>query len=178
MRQETGDRGQEAGTDDGGGLAFVCLLAAALALAALGATVCQAREPFVEFLRGLQRRGYGEQALAYIDQIAERPDLPPELKETLDLERSKCLRVAAGEANDAQQRAARLAEAKRLAEKFFGEHPTHPAAGDGAAERRGRRAGPRRAAAGPGPRQPATRSVQEKAFVEARQPLTEAREQV
>jgi hypothetical protein len=87
-----------------------------------------AREPFVEFLRALQQQRYGEQALAYLDQIAERPDLPVELKVTLDLERSKSLRIAAGEALDAKQREARLAEAKRLADKFFAEHPNHPAA--------------------------------------------------
>ena len=88
-----------------------------------------AGEPYVDFLRGLQSRGYGEQALAYIDSIAERPDLPEELKGMLDLERSKSLRLAANEAYDATQRDARLAEAKRLAEKFFKENPNHPAAG-------------------------------------------------
>jgi hypothetical protein len=89
---------------------------------------CGAREPIVEFLRGLQQRGYGEQSLEYLSQIARRPDLPDELKRTLDLERSKSLRLAAREANDGQQRASRLAEAKRLAEKFFADNPEHPAA--------------------------------------------------
>src|SRR5262245_45590077 len=95
---------------------------------ALIGNLCEAREPYVEFLRGLQKRGLGEQGLAYIEQIASRADLPPELKVSLDLERSKCLRVAAGEANDSQQRNARLAEAKRLSDKFITEHPDHPAA--------------------------------------------------
>lgn len=90
---------------------------------------CTAKEPFVDFLQALQRRGYGEQGLAYIDTIAERPDLPNDLKETIDFERSKCFRIAAAEAYDAQQRTIRLAEAKRLAEKFYKEHPNHPAAG-------------------------------------------------
>ena len=90
---------------------------------------CLADEPYLEFLRGLQNRGYGEQALAYIDSIAVRPDLPEELKSALDLERSKSLRIAAGEAYDVPQRDARLAEAKRLAEKFFKENPNHAAAG-------------------------------------------------
>jgi hypothetical protein len=58
-------------------------------VAAILCSRCQAREPFSEFLRALQKRGYGEQSLAYIDQIADRPDLPADLKETLDLERSK-----------------------------------------------------------------------------------------
>ncbi|MCI0357648.1 MAG: hypothetical protein L0211_04070, partial [Planctomycetaceae bacterium] len=88
-----------------------------------------AGEPYVAFLRGLQNRGYGEQALAYLESIAAQPDLPEELKSALDLERSKCLRIAATEAYDMAQRDARLAEAKRLAEKFFKENPNHPAAG-------------------------------------------------
>ena len=101
-----------------------------LALAALFApSLGMAREPFAEFLRALQQRGYGEQGLAYIDQIAERADLPTEIKEALDWERSKCLRIAAGETYDRQQRTARLAESKRLAEKFVADHPAHPAAG-------------------------------------------------
>jgi hypothetical protein len=86
-------------------------------------------EPFVDFLRALQQRGYGAQGLAYLDSVANRPDLPAELKEALDFERSKCFRIAANEAYDAHQRTIRLAEAKRLAEKFFKEHPNHPAAG-------------------------------------------------
>jgi len=80
---------------------------------------CVAGEPFVDFLRALQQRGYGEQGLAYLDSVANRPDLPAELKEALDFERSKCFRIAANEAYDAHQRTIRLAEAKRLAEKFF-----------------------------------------------------------
>jgi len=90
---------------------------------------CSAGEPYLAFLRGLQGRGYGEQALAYLESIAANPDLPDEIKSAMDLERSKCLRIAANEAYDAPQRDARLAEAKRLSEKFFKENPNHPAAG-------------------------------------------------
>jgi len=92
-------------------------------------SLCQAGEPYLAFLRGLQNRGYGEQALAYLDSIAAQSDLPEEIKSSFDLERSKSLRIAATEAYDAPQRDARLAEAKRLAEKFFKENPNHPAAG-------------------------------------------------
>ncbi|HEY2411413.1 MAG TPA: tetratricopeptide repeat protein [Pirellulaceae bacterium] len=88
-----------------------------------------AKEPFIEFLRALQSRGYGEQALAYVDSVATRPDLPPELKDTLDLERSKSLRIAANETGDRQIRTARLTESKRFAEKFLKENPANPAGG-------------------------------------------------
>src|SRR6185503_5383586 len=39
------------------------------------------------------------------------------------------LRLAAAETADPEQKQSRLAEAKRLAEKFLAEHPQHPAAG-------------------------------------------------
>src|SRR6476469_10047052 len=83
----------------------------------------ETREPFAEFLRALKAQGYGEQGLAYVDQITSRADLPPELRETLDLERSHFLRVAALESSDRQQRVARLAESKRYAAKFLAAHP-------------------------------------------------------
>ena len=57
----------------------------------------QAAEPFQAFLDGLRQRGYGEAALAYLDQLATRKDVPVELRKALDLERSKSLRVAAAE---------------------------------------------------------------------------------
>src|SRR5262245_61087196 len=154
-------------------LLITVLLGGCMALSA-AVRPCMAREPFVEFLRGLQKHGFGEQGLTYLDQVAERPDLPDDLSETLDLERSKCLRIAAAEAYDAQQRTARLAESKRLAEKFFTEHPNHPAAGtvllnegDEALARGEQRLGLARGAR--------EKEVQAKAFQEARAALTEAR---
>jgi len=85
----------------------------------------RAGEPYLEFLRALQLKGYGEQALAYLDQIADQPDLPADLKRDLVLERSKSLKIAATEAYDAPQRDSRLAEAKKLSEQFFKDHPDH-----------------------------------------------------
>ncbi|HMC12005.1 MAG TPA: hypothetical protein VKH44_11975, partial [Pirellulaceae bacterium] len=154
-------------------LILVCLFGGFVAgLAA--SSKCAAREPFAEFVRGLQKRGYGEQALEYLDQIANRSDLPADVKESLDLERSKSLRIAANEAYDARQREARLAESKRLAEKFLTEHPTHPAAGqallaeaDDALAR-----GEQRLALARGTRD---KSSQFKAFIDARDTLADAR---
>src|SRR5262245_56892653 len=97
-------------------------------LMACGGGPCSAGEPYTVFLRGLVQRGLGELALAYLEQIAERPDLPADLKATLDLERSKCLRLAAAETADPQLRDSRLTEAKRLADRFFADNPSHPAA--------------------------------------------------
>ena len=101
------------------------LLAGLLSLAGVFVRPAAAAEPFLTFLRALQQKGYGEQALAYLDQIAERPDLPADLKRDLNLERSKSYRIAAAEAYDAEQRTKRLAEAKRLSEEFFKANPDH-----------------------------------------------------
>src|SRR5262245_63326258 len=105
------------------------LLAACLvSLAALSERPAAAGEPYVEFLKALKAKGYGEQALTYLDQIAARPDLPGDLKRDLVLERSKALRIAANEAYDAEQRTNRLAESKKLSEQFFKDNPDHPEA--------------------------------------------------
>src|SRR5690349_21280234 len=104
---------------------WLLLGAGVLSVTAVGA----AKEPYVQFLEGLQKKGYGEIALAYLDSIADNADLPTELKETMDGERSKSLRIAAAEADDAALRNSRLAESNRLAAKFFAEHPSHAAAG-------------------------------------------------
>src|SRR5262245_10819085 len=103
-----------------------------LTLAALEVRPAAAAEPYVAFLRALQAKGYGWQALAYLDQIADRPDLPADLKRDLVLERSKSLRISADEAYDASQRGpqyqSRLAESKKLSEQFFKDNPEHPEA--------------------------------------------------
>src|SRR5690349_11169947 len=52
------------------------LAVVAIVAISLFANNCLAKEPFLEFLRALQNRGYGEQALTYVDSIATRSDLP------------------------------------------------------------------------------------------------------
>lgn len=89
-----------------------------------------AEEPFAEFLHGLQQRGYGEQALHYIEEISQRSDVPVELRQTFDLERSRSLRLAADEAYNAEQRKTRLEESKALLDKFLKDNPNHPAVGE------------------------------------------------
>lgn len=87
-----------------------------------------AAEPYREFLQKLQESGYGEMSLEYIDQLAARADIPVDFKQTLDLERSKSLRIAAGEAYNAEQRAQRLADADKLLTEFLKNNPKHSAA--------------------------------------------------
>lgn len=103
-------------------------MASALGLA-LGTSLLWAEEPYVEFLEALKTAGQGEMALEYLDRIAAKPNLPRDLRETLDLERSRCLGIAANEAYDAQERAKRLTESVKLFEQFEKANPEHPALG-------------------------------------------------
>ena len=75
------------------------------------------------------KRGYGEAALDYIDALEQRKDVQVLLRSRLDLERSRAMRVAAGEAYDESQREARLKAAKEYLDKFIEENPAHPHAG-------------------------------------------------
>lgn len=88
-----------------------------------------AAEPYEDFLQKLLQHGYGEEALDYLDSIATKEDVPVDLRQRFDLERSRAMQVAAAEAYDANQREARLKTAKELLEKFIKENPTHPEAG-------------------------------------------------
>ncbi|WP_254510529.1 tetratricopeptide repeat protein [Anatilimnocola floriformis] len=99
----------------------------AVALAAAPGLV-QGAEPVLEFLSGLQQRGYGEAALDYIDVLAARKDTPVAVRQVFDLERSKSLKVAANEAYNLEQKNQRIAESEKLLEKFLKEFPDHPAA--------------------------------------------------
>lgn len=102
--------------------ALICL-----ALVASADQRAAAREPYVEFLTGLQQRGYGEQAVDYLRAIADQPDLPPELREMWDLEMAKSLQLAAREAATASLATQWQTAAKEHRDKFNREHPNHPA---------------------------------------------------
>jgi hypothetical protein len=92
------------------------------------ATLATANEPYAKFLRALEDNGLSDVALEYLDRIEKLPDLPPEVRETLDLERSNCLRAAARDAYDARQAEQLLADSQKYLDKFLAGHPNHPAA--------------------------------------------------
>jgi hypothetical protein len=87
-----------------------------------------AKEPYARFLHALQENGYGDVALEYLDRVEKRDDLPPALRETLDLERSNSYRMAAQNAYDKRQAEQFLADAQTYLDKFLKRHPAHPAA--------------------------------------------------
>jgi hypothetical protein len=91
-------------------------------------SLCPAAEPYLEFLRGLQEKGYADVALEYLDQLDARKDLPAKIRETLDLERSNSCLAWARNSADPKQAEQRMNQAQAYLNKFAKEHPRHPRA--------------------------------------------------
>jgi hypothetical protein len=101
------------------------VLAAAVLLLLLGPA--QAAEDHARFLEVLREKGYGDTALDYLKLLEQQEKLPEEIKQTLDLEKSDCYRVAAKHAYSPEQAQKLLGLAKEHLEKFVKLHPNHPA---------------------------------------------------
>jgi len=107
---------------------LVLTLGLALFLDLTSSTPARAAEPFLEFLHGLESRGYGEAALDYLAIISERKDLPEDVRGLLDLEKANALRTAASETQNADLANVRTIEAKAVLDKFLKEHADSPQA--------------------------------------------------
>lgn len=107
-------------------LARRVLLYSTCAAAALTVSVASAKEEAGKFLDRLQRHGYGEAGIFYLNQLQKEGELPAELKETLDLELSKCFSIAVVEAYNADAAKNCLAKSQEHLKKFLEEHSGHP----------------------------------------------------
>ncbi|MHB1036939.1 MAG: hypothetical protein ACYC35_20095 [Pirellulales bacterium] len=108
-------------------LGFNTLLAF-FAVAWLAAGSASAEDRPLDFLRALQERGYGEMAVQYIDRLQNRADLPAEVRELLELELAKSLRIAAAETVNTDEAKQWLAGAKTHLEAFLKQSANHPEA--------------------------------------------------
>jgi tetratricopeptide (TPR) repeat protein len=99
-----------------------------LGAAFVAGAFCPAAEQHLEFLRGLQERGYADVALEYLDLLDARKDLSPRIRETLDLERSNSYLAWARSTADAKLAEQRMAQAQSYLNKFAKEYPRHPRA--------------------------------------------------
>ncbi len=86
-----------------------------------------AAERPLDFIHVLQKNGYGDMAVQYLEILAKRPDLPPEVRNVWDLEMSKSLRAEAATAFDAKDHDRLMAESQRYLAKFIREKPDNPA---------------------------------------------------
>lgn len=99
-----------------------------LTAAALGAGEALAQDPPLPFLHALQDHGYGDMAIEYLKLLEKQRAVPPEIRESWDLEMSKSYRAAASDAYDAKDYERLMAEAQRYLEKFINENRDHPEA--------------------------------------------------
>jgi tetratricopeptide (TPR) repeat protein len=108
-----------------------------LALLAVGVAppFAPAVEPYLEFVRGLQEKGYPDVALDYLDLLDARKDLPPKIRDILDLERSNSLAAWARVTGDPKLAEHRLGQAQAFLNKFAKDHPQHPRAASATAFR-------------------------------------------
>ncbi|MEQ9406941.1 MAG: hypothetical protein RIK87_04410 [Fuerstiella sp.] len=95
-------------------------------LAAIGPAA--ADEPFADFVEGLRQRQYFDTALEYLDQLAQRTDLPQEFADTLDLERGITYREMGTALRVPEDREQALSQAEQALKKFTEQHGNHPRA--------------------------------------------------
>jgi cellulose synthase operon protein C len=89
-----------------------------------------AQEPPLRFVHALQQAGYGDMAVEYLNLLAKRPNLPPEVRDVWELEMSKSLKAAADSAFDEKEYERLIGESQQHLAKFLKEKPDHPAAAD------------------------------------------------
>ncbi len=99
-------------------------------LSALAVNPLVAKDDPIEFLHLLQREGYADVAIDYLDQIKADPGAPKDVLDVWDLEMSRSKRDAADQklAYDDVQGKQWTEESKALLERFIKSHPNRPEA--------------------------------------------------
>ena len=99
----------------------ICLLLTAVAQA----EDQPAADRRLEFLNALRERTYYDYALLYLDQLAERKDLPDEIRQILPLERGLTLLEEVRDSSASAAQHTQLDQARGELERFLKEHPNH-----------------------------------------------------
>jgi len=94
-----------------------------------------AAEPYTEFLTGLREKGYYDYALIYLDQLAARPNLPDDIKQTIPYEKAVTLLSSAASTRSTDKQIEQLDQAIAYLEQFVKESPNHPLAANANTER-------------------------------------------
>ena len=81
-----------------------------------------ADEPFEQFIEGLRERAYFDTALSYLDDLSQRPTLPKEFADVLDLERGITYRALGSASRVPEDRDQALSQAEVFLKKFAAEH--------------------------------------------------------
>ncbi|PQO29932.1 tetratricopeptide repeat protein [Blastopirellula marina] len=104
------------------------LLAFALLLAV--APLAHAEEPFNEFFDGLLQRGYYDQAIWYVDSMANNSSLPADVKNTLLYRKGRAQFDASWQISNLEQRGTMLADAAKNLAEFLKQQPENDRAID------------------------------------------------
>jgi hypothetical protein len=87
-----------------------------------------AKDDPLEFVHLMQREGYADVAIDYLDQLKGDPMTPKEIMDVWDLEMSRCKREAARDARSEADAKKMVEESKTLLEKFINANPNRPEA--------------------------------------------------
>ena len=90
---------------------------------ALSASLATAKDDTLEFLHLLQREGYSDIAIDYLDQLKTDPNAPKDVMDLWDLEMSRSKKEAAKQAYSETQAKQWTEESKALFEQFIKAHP-------------------------------------------------------
>jgi tetratricopeptide (TPR) repeat protein len=107
-----------------------CTFLSVLAIfSALPANSIAAKDDPLDFLHLLQREGYSDVAVEYLDQLKSDPNAPKDIMDVWDLEMSKSKKAKAAEHAYSPGEAKQLAEeSKALLDRFIKAHPNLPEA--------------------------------------------------
>ncbi len=109
------------------------LLAIGLLLAVTPFT--HAEEPFVDFFEGLLQRGYYDQAIWYVDSMANNPNLPADVKNTLLYRKALAQIDASRQIRNLEQRGEMLSNAANNLAEFLKKQPDNDRAIDATIQR-------------------------------------------
>lgn len=98
------------------------------------ASPAAASEKYLEFVKGLRERDYHDFALLYLDQLAERKDLPADIRQVLPYERAMTLLDSARSLRNPDEQNRQLDQARTWLDRFLKESPNHPSAAQANAE--------------------------------------------
>ena len=94
-----------------------------------------AEELYLEFVQGLRDRNYFDYALLYLDQLAQRPSVPEDIRKLIAYEKAVTLRENARQLKNPEKQFEQLDQALAYLDQFVRENPDHPISGDANADR-------------------------------------------
>ena len=102
---------------------------------ACGIQPVMAEEPYLDFVQGLRERNYFDYAILYLDQLAQRPSLPVEIRQLIPFEKAVTLRENAKVLRSPEKQFEQLDQALAFLDQFIQENPDHPYSGDANSDR-------------------------------------------